>query len=399
MALGGVNDPANALQGGQAATGRWLPRDIRPISGVTAAQRAAAIATLDKVERILKQVPELANPEGYEILPVIAGAGRQQRADGRELPGAVVQYHLALMAYRPTKAIAGEGTVCIRVTVNGVQSGRMRDASGREIYIEAERGKPSTKATISDYRVPHSATMVYGELWNVPRERSMADVLFVTAGALPWEPVSREKFYEAILLEVEGANGERQAAYRESLQKTPYQQWMEGAAKRKADREAAMAQLRGMLPAADLEKMRQTQEATEREVTEKLKKDDGAHREQNSEALVNSFVYRDRMNAELARMTPDERRMPAYINGAMDREGLSATGWTITADDTPPAWRVLTPNLDFYRARRSPVEVRSIEVHLSMTRTCLAPQIQQMLWTLYHTLDWAAINNLLEAPR
>lgn len=60
---------------------------------------------------------------------------------------------------------------------------------------------------------------------------------------------------------------------------------------------------------------------------------------------------------------------------------------------------MLTPNYDFWRARRSPVEVRTITVHLSMTLTCLSPKIQQALWQAYHELDWTAINNLLEAPR
>jgi hypothetical protein len=387
-------------QGDRAAAtqGRWLPREVHRFTSVSAAEQAAAIATLDKIERILKQVPELANPDGYEILPIIAGGARQQGPDGRELPGTVVEYRLGLLHFRPTRAIAGEGNVCISVQVNGRQSGRLRDAEGREIYIEGERGEPSTNPNISDSRVPRKATQVYGELWNVPRERSIADVLFVTAGELPWKPVSREAFYKASLFEVEGANGEKLAAFREGLKKTPYQQWMEGAAQRKADREAAMAQLKGMLPDSNLAKMRQAHEATEREVTEKLKQDEATHREQNSEAYAKSFAMRDSMNAELARMTPEERRMPAYINGTLDH-GPIATGWRITADSAPPAWRVLTPDFEFYRASRSPVEARSINVHISMTLTCLAPKIQHMLWQLYHTLDWAAINSLLEEPR
>lgn len=314
------------------------------------------------------------------------------------MPNSVIEYGLSLRHFVPTRAIAGEGIDCISVGVNPTRQARLRDPQGRLIYIEADRGKPSTSPNISDSRVPHKATQVYGELWNVRGERSIADVLFVTAGDLPWKPVSREEFYQASLFELEGANGEKLAEFREGLKKTPDQQWMEGAAQRKADREAAAAQLEGMLPDSAIDKMRQIQESTEREVTEKLKKDEAMHREQNSEAYANSFARRDSMNAELARMTPEERRMPAYINGALDH-GPNTTGWRITADPTPPAWRVLTPDLDFYRIRRSPVEVRSINVHLGMTLTCLAPQIQHMLWKLYHALDWAAINNLLEEPR
>ena len=400
LLLPAPSQPAQAQEPAAATQGRWLPRDVHRFTNVSAAQQAEAIAVLDRIERILKQVPELANPGGYEIRPGIGGGVRQQGPDGRELSGTIVEYGLGLMFFVPSRAIAGEGSYCISVVVNGRQSGNLRDEAGREIFIENERGKPSTNPNISDSRVPRKATQVYGELWNVRRERSITDVLFVTAGELPWKPVSREEYYRASLFELEGASGEKLAEFRAGLQKTPYQQWMEGAAQRKADREAAVAQLKGIIPDSAIEKMRQIQESTEREVTEKLKNDEATHREQNSEAYANSFARRDSMLVELARMTPEERRMPAYIGGPFERgQGLTATGWPMTADSTPPSWRVLTPNFDFYRIRRSPVEVRSINVHLSMTLTCLAPQIQHMLWKLYHTLDWAAINNLLEEPR
>jgi hypothetical protein len=389
-------------QGEHAASspGRWLPRDVRAIAGVTAAQRAEAIAMLDRIERILRQVPELASPAGYEILPIISGGQRQDgpNVEASPLPGSVVQYRLSLLHFMPTREIAGEGSVCVSVTVNPVQPVTMRDAEARGIYIEPDRARPNTNPDISDSTVPQKAVQVYGELWNVPRERSILDVLFVTAGPLPWKPVSREDYYMATLLDAEGANGEKLAAFRASLAKTPYQEWMEAAAQRKSDREAAFAQIAAIMPAAEIEKMRKLQETTEREVTEKLKQDEAMHREQNSRALANSFAVRDSMNAELLRMSPEERRMPTYINGALD-SGPVATGWRLTADETPPAWRVLTPDYDFYRARRSPVEVRSIQVHISMTQTCLAPAIQHALWQAYHTLDWDALNQALERPR
>lgn len=377
----------------------WLPREVHAIRGVSPAQRVEAMATLDKIVRLLKQVPELANPDGYEILPIIDGGNRQEGpgSEATPLPGSVVEYGIGLRHHRPTRAIAPEGSVCIGVTVNQRQHARMRDAQGRGIYIEGERGKPSTNPNISDSRVPH-ATQVYGELWNVPRERSSVEVLFVTAGELPWKPVSRETFYQATLLEQEGKNGEKMAEFRAGLKTTPYEEWIKGAAQRKKDREASFAQLAGIVPAAEIEKLRQTQENTEREVTERLKKDEEQHRDQNATALTKSFGMRDGMQAELAQMTPDERRMPTYINNALT-EGPNATGWRLTTDEAPPAWRVLTPNDDFYRARRSPVEVRSISVSIGMSRTCLAPKIQAALWKAFHTLDWGAFNNLLEQPR
>ncbi len=402
VAAGGPARPASALQAEQAAPapGRWLPREVRPIRNVTAAQRAEAMAVLEKFERIIRQVPELANPDGWEFQPMFSGGPRHEAPgfEGALLQGSVVEYGFGLMAFRPTRKIAGEGALCLSVAVNGRQSGNLRDKQGRLIYIEGERKGPPSNPNISDSRVAKKATEVYGELWNVPNERSMATVLFVTAGDVPWKPVSREEYYTAVLLDVEGRNGEKLAEFRKGLQTTPYQQWMEGAAQRKKDREAAIAQMRGVLPAAQIETFRETQEKTEREVTENLKKREAEDRERNSEGYKNSFAMRDSMAAELARMTPEERAMPTYINGALT-SGPRASGWPLTDSDAPPAWRVHTPNYDFWRARRSPVEVRTINVHMSMTLTCLAPKIQAALWKAYHALDWAAISNLLETPR
>jgi hypothetical protein len=159
-----------------------------------------------------------------------------------------------------------------------------------------------------------------------------------------------------------------------------------------------MAQMKGVLPDSQIAKFLRTQEAVERELGEKLKQEDASDRERNRDAFANSFAGRDSMNAELARMTPEERSMPAYINNALDH-GPKATGWTMTTDSTPPAWQVLTPSFEFYRARRSPLEVRSIHLDMSMSWTCNTPRIRHSIWEAYHKLDWAAIHNLLEQPR
>jgi hypothetical protein len=97
-------------------------------------------------------------------------------------------------------------------------------------------------------------------------------------------------------------------------------------------------------------------------------------------------------------MTPEERRMPTYINNALD-EGPIATGWRLTSDSMPPAWRVLTPNYDFWRARRSPAEAHSINVHIGISGTGLRPNVRNALLQAFKKLDWAAINGLLDAPR
>src|SRR4029078_6746059 len=55
-----------------AQTG-WLPRSVEMGPNLTGANRAAAIARLESIERLLKQVPELAHPEGFEIRPFFTG--------------------------------------------------------------------------------------------------------------------------------------------------------------------------------------------------------------------------------------------------------------------------------------------------------------------------------------
>jgi hypothetical protein len=153
-----------------------------------------------------------------------------------------------------------------------------------------------------------------------------------------------------------------------------------------------------VLPAAELEKMRQSMEASEREVTEQLRSTDAVDREQNRVSLAQSLALRDGLRAELARMTPEERRMPTYLNRSND-QGPLILGEHLTADEAPPSLRVLTHNYDFWRARRSPAEARTISVQMAMSLLCLAPQIQNALWQAYHKLDWAAINDVLEQPR
>jgi hypothetical protein len=400
--------PAAARQNRTSAGGGWLPRDESPINGLTAAQRAAAIATLDRIERLLRQVPELANPDGFEIQPVILGGAVQDGPGAMPMDGSVVEQILKLVFYVPSRAQSGEGCGCIEVRVNRTQSARMYDAQGRHIYIEEPRaiqprGTPEQIAGTL-WQVPE-ATQVYGELWEPSRdiregrpERSIVDVLFVGAGELPWKPVTREAFYDATLLEIEGTGGERLAEFRASLEKTRYEQWMEGAEERRRNREQTLSGLAKHQSAAEVEKMRELLETTEREVTEQMRKNEAGDRERNAEALAASFGLRDSLRFELERMSPAERSMPTYINTSTN-EGPRATGWELTNDSTPPAWRVLTPNYDFWRARRSPVDVRSINVHIGIAGTGLYPNVRNALLQTFRKLDWAAFNQLLDAPR
>jgi len=130
----------------------WLP-PYTPEGGfpgdLTAAERAAALGVLGRIEALLLQVPGLANPQGFEIMPQVLGGGRGLIGPGdTELPGGVVSYAYSLWFFTPTMEIAGEGLTCIDVSVNFAdvwglldQPKHFRDARGRSL-LRALPGGP-----------------------------------------------------------------------------------------------------------------------------------------------------------------------------------------------------------------------------------------------------------------
>ena len=55
-----------------AQTG-WLPRGVNLGPNITGANSAAVLARIDAIERLVKQVPELAHPNGFEIRSSVEG--------------------------------------------------------------------------------------------------------------------------------------------------------------------------------------------------------------------------------------------------------------------------------------------------------------------------------------
>ncbi|HUF22073.1 MAG TPA: hypothetical protein VMP00_15130 [Burkholderiales bacterium] len=382
--------PAAAQRERAAAVPRpgWLPRDVRIEGGITPAQRATAIANLEQIERILLQVPELANPRGFEILPSFYGGARRLGPGQKEQPNNVIEYMLRLLFFVPTRA-AGEGCTCLTVRINhgqGLGSGEIHDEQGRAIYIEMARGEPLPLAT-----------QVYEGLLRT-RERRFVYVLHTSGGAPPWKTVTRAEYYNAVIFDLEGKDGAKLAEVRTAFAKTPYQEWTEGAAKRKSDREETLRTLAAMQSAAEVASLRKTMEDTEREVTERLKASEAEHRERNEKALALTDSSTGKVRAELDSMTAAQRNMPALIDGTLT-EGPNATGWRMAPRDSPTAWRVLTPDYEFWRARRSPVEVRAILVNISVGGTGLVPAVHNALLNSFDKMNWSALNNLLDVPR
>jgi len=72
-----------------AARPGWLPPEQQWADWMTAAQRTTAMGVLRRIEQILLQVPELANPDGFEIVPQFAGGYRLLGPDDVPLPNAL----------------------------------------------------------------------------------------------------------------------------------------------------------------------------------------------------------------------------------------------------------------------------------------------------------------------
>lgn len=377
---------AQGAQGGQVQSA-WLAREVQWPRGGTPAERATAMATLDRFEQMLRRVPGLARPDGFEIVPQFAGGHRPLGQGATPIANGVLRYNLGLMMFSPSRAQA-EGRVCISFIVNDdAPQAAHRDATGREFYIEGDRG-----------RAVSGATQVLGGLDDRQNERSGVDVVFTANGALPWRQPTREEFINALIFEAEGRDGTTSAERKAVFAKTPYEEWVEGAAQRQRDRDETVAQTRALQGAAQAQKVKEQLEAMEREVTERLRREDGSVRERFAAARGMVHKAGADLRAALAAMTPAERRMPALVNNALT-EGPMVAGYRLTTNDAPPAWRVLSPQYEFWRARRSPVEVRSIRVSIGLSGTCLQPAIQRALRDAFARMDWAAIRGMADAPR
>ena len=372
----------------------WLPHYAsvsRLGNDLTAADRAEAMRVLGEIERILMQVPELGAPKGFEVMPQYSG-GRPLEGPGAVLnPKNVAELSYLLYFFAPTQAIAGEGCTCIHVRVNlrvpePIQgTTTLYGDNGEEIFDEPLRGD----------RVP-LLTEVYGQL---PPGEPRGITMVLTAGGEPYfRVVSREEYYNAVLRNLEGKDGALLAEARSGADKTPYQEWLAGAAERRKEREAAIQAAAATLPAAEVAKLRRMLEDTEREVGEQLKASQSTDRAERQEGVRQFLAAGNAIRAELKSMTPAERKLPAIYDQAGGGT-LNATDKSLVDKDGPGMRRMVTPMPDFWRARKSPVEVRSIEVDIKATGTGLVPAVNHALVQTSRKLDWAALNKLLAVPR
>lgn len=376
----GARLPPVAAQERAAPSRGWAFSQETAIGQATPAERAAVLAVMAEVERILRQVPELTEPRGFEVLKQIAGGPAPLPGQGK-----ILESVFWLSFFPPTVAIAGEGSRCIEVWVNTPKIGPrdispLIDRAGQMIMLEEPVGERLTGATI-----------VHGGLrWDTPTaDRRSGYVTFSSRGILPWKPVTREEYLQAHIYNAEGPSGNNETSARKALEKTTYQRWLEEAPERKKNREEAIAIAAQTQGRAAAEELRKALEQTEREVTATLKAQDAEERKSNQE-LLSKPSYASELRAQIAAMSPAERALPAIIG----------TGGLLefTTQGDSSGRRVMTPNPDFWRVRKSRAEVHSITVAFHASGTCLVPAVRTALEKAYQTLNWAALKQIVDRP-
>ena len=376
----------------------WLPRYTRLDPSLTAAEKATIVSRLDEIERLVLQVPELAGPEGFEVLPRVDATAFEIWPVIQGHPkGNYVTQSYQLMAFRPSKAIAGEGLTCLQIIVNPLPPqvymdfamNDFGDGKGDRIYTENRFGikKPG-------------ALLAYGHILPGPGEPpspprsgfsatniSLYTVFFGVDGVSPWREVSRQEFLEAMIWDGETKDLKEIERIRQSRTRTRYEQWMEDAPKRKRERDEALAAAEKADPAAAAAARKEALDI-ERQITEQLRAAEAEERAENQKLLA-ADTPGDRWRAKLAAMTPEERALPAWTLGSGNDEFFEP--------NAPEAVRIVRANPAFYGPRSSRIAPRGVVVRFTANLTCHAPAVQRAFHAVYEKLDYGALQRLIGA--
>ena len=147
-----------------AQTG-WLPRGVNLGPNITGANSAAVLARIDAIERLVKQVPELAHPNGFEIRSSVEGGGRRTGAGSSQHADYALQYVYRIDFFSPSLAANKTAIGAIVFAVNADENVRAWvDAQGRDIYVEGLRWRPPMPSSIATFVAsPSGATVQNGD--------------------------------------------------------------------------------------------------------------------------------------------------------------------------------------------------------------------------------------------
>jgi hypothetical protein len=339
--------------------------------GITAVERSAATALLKRIELLFRQIPELTNPTEFVVKKDYFGGHRPL-----EVTNGVAAYSLRIWfftRYGPDR-VAGEGGTCIQVVVNAGPGGQKTDEHGKPLDIESELGELLPGTTVVNGRLTQG------------KPGGIAAV-FTQGGTFPWTPLTREQYLRAQIFELEGKDGSNLKEISAQMAKTPYEEWMAGAAQRKKERDDLARQLQGMQSKEEIKNTISQLEKQELQMTEQLKAREAEDRLRNQQAVRIASGPGDQLRERLAGMSAEERAQPARVY----------RNWEMPPDGTPTTFRVLTPVLDYWRVRRSPVEMRTLVVNMGgASGTCATAPVLNAIWQVYKKLDWAALKQLVE---
>ena len=350
--------PSSVVAQTRDAWPEQYPPNIR-YEGITPAERAAAITVLKRIEALFRQIPELANPTEFVVKKDYFGGHRPI-----EVSNAVSSYSLRIWFFArfgPERQVSGEGCTCIQVVVNAGPQGPKSEENGRPFDIEVEPGDPIPGATVVNGR------LVEGEGGGVA-------VVFTKGGTFPWTLLTREQYLRAQIFEFEGKDGAKTS-------RTPYEEWVEGAAQRKKERDELAVQLQGLKTREEIKATIAQLEKQEVQMTEQLKA-------RNQQAVPVASGPGDQLRARIAEMSAEERAKPAMV----------FRNWEMPPEGTPNTFRVLSPILDYWKVRRSPVEIRTIVVNMGGGTGLDAARAATVnaIWQTWKKLDWAALKQMVE---
>ena len=203
-------------------------------------------------------------------------------------------------------------------------------------------------------------------------------ILFAAPGESPTIPVTREEYIKALLFNAEGKNGAG-VAEASTVRRKQYEEWLANAAERKQRNEQILAMLAKQDP-SKVAKARADMEQAEKGAGEFLKK---AADEERATPLSRVTVYGDRLRAQLAAMTPQERASPAWV-----------IGFDFVAPGTPGASAIVRENRNFYRVRQNSSELHTILVHMPN----VGPKVSDQHAQLFREFDWETLKRLLVKP-
>lgn len=346
----------------------WRNIDLGRGIAATAAEKAYATARLDEIDRIvLKAVPEFR----HLSYPTWSHSRGFFGSDPKS--NTILEYRYQIAADLGARGYCG----IFEIQINSAMQGK----SGEPI-VEAQMGKPIPGATVT---------------WNEflrPPDPSWQQITFVRDGESPYTQLTREELRRWQIREEEGANGEKLAESKKLRANTPYERFMADAPERKKTRDDLRAALKAFRTPAEVDEQIKVMEDAERQAAADLKARDKDDRRQN-DSLSRAQSTADKARASIARMSPAERKLPAFVT-----TGASDTLWIFGTAESPFTSRVVRPNAAFWTVHRSRVEVRTIMVDFEAVcpKEPPPPEVHAALWKLRQNIDWAALNRMVNTP-